>query len=366
MNTLELTEYLNKGTEGIIKRIRDGSFFGIKEALFLLRTKGALKRAAKKRSESGKNGLHIPAFLISSITQSCNLLCKGCYARANNICRERSGKEMLSAEEWGGIFRQAVSLGISFNLLAGGEPLMRRDVLLAAAKTKGMLFPVFTNGTLIDNKYLELFDRYRNLIPVISMEGGETATDGRRGGGPYQKLMRTFGDMKKKRLLYGVSLTVSKSNIDEITGREFIAFLDSLGCRIVFFIEYVPIDRDTACLAPDESDRLVIEQRQEALRKEYPGMLLLSFPGDEKHMGGCLAAGRGFFHIDSDGAAQPCPFSPYSACNVKDVGLQSALKSSFFEKIQEMNAAQTAHIGGCALFEQEEKVKELVRELAQD
>ncbi|KAA6315182.1 hypothetical protein EZS27_034321, partial [termite gut metagenome] len=39
-------------------------------------------------------------------------------------------------------------MGISFILLAGGEPLLRKDVLVAASKIKEVAFPVFTNGTV--------------------------------------------------------------------------------------------------------------------------------------------------------------------------------------------------------------------------
>jgi MoaA/NifB/PqqE/SkfB family radical SAM enzyme len=50
-------------------------------------------------------------------------------------------------------------------------------------------------------------------------------------------------------------------------------------------------------------------------------MIFISFPGDEKTSGGCLAAGRGFFHINSHGGAEPCPASPYSDINVRDSSL---------------------------------------------
>lgn len=56
---------------------------------------------------------------------------------------------------------------ISFILLAGGEPLLRFDVISEAAKHKSILFPIFTNGLFVADKYMELFDKNRNLLPVI-------------------------------------------------------------------------------------------------------------------------------------------------------------------------------------------------------
>jgi molybdenum cofactor biosynthesis enzyme MoaA len=45
-----------------------------------------------------------------------------------------AGAEPLSVSEWERIFLQAKELGISFILLAGGEPLLRKDLIKAAAK----------------------------------------------------------------------------------------------------------------------------------------------------------------------------------------------------------------------------------------
>jgi MoaA/NifB/PqqE/SkfB family radical SAM enzyme len=360
MNTLELTNYLNLGARNIYERIIKNKFIGTKELMFLYKFKKSLEKSAAKRLASEKNGLHIPAFLISSITSNCNLFCKGCYARANNICSEKSVKPALDSTGWKKIFSEAAELGVSFNLLAGGEPLLRKDVLTAAAETKEMVFPVFTNGTLIDEEYAAFFDRNRNIIPVVSLEGGEKTTDSRRGKGTYQKLTESFEQMKKKKLLHGISVTVSKENLDEITDQSFMDKIAAFGCSLVFFIEYVPVDRNTAQIAFDDNDREILANRQEALRKKYDKILFLSFPGDEKYLGGCLAAGRGFFHINSDGSAEACPFSPYSDCNVKEVGVAAALKSPLFEKIKHLDLTQAAHLGGCSLFAAEEKVKNLI------
>jgi MoaA/NifB/PqqE/SkfB family radical SAM enzyme len=350
---------MNRSTRDIAKRAIWGSVLNLRELLFLLRIRRALKKSAEKRIRSEERGLHIPAFLISSITSSCNLFCKGCYARANNICGTKEKSAMLTADEWSGIFKEARELGISFNLLAGGEPLLRRDVLVAASQYKDIVFPVFTNGTLFDHDYIDLFNKNRNLVPIVSLEGDKKTTDQRRGEGTYKRLTDSLKQMKNRGLLYGASITVTKGNLNEITSERFINTLNSLGCRIVFFIEYVPIDNKSGHIAPDEEDRIILEKMQELLQNAYKRMLFLSFPGDEKHMGGCLAAGRGFFHINSDGAAEACPFSPYSDYNIKVGGLKKALQSSFFKKVRELNKNEINHTGGCSLFEQEERVMSL-------
>jgi len=88
-------------------------------------------------------------------------------------------------------------------------------------------------------------------------------------------------------------------------------------------------------------------------------MIVISFPGDEKESGGCLAAGRGFFHINARGDAEPCPFSPYSDTNLRGTSLRDALQSPFFSRLREEGALGLEHTGGCALFDQADYVKRL-------
>ncbi len=70
---------------------------------------------------------------------------------------DQSFKEEMDAKRWGELFREAYALGVSFILLAGGEPLEREDVLEEAAKTPELIFPVFTNGTLFTPAMLKRF-----------------------------------------------------------------------------------------------------------------------------------------------------------------------------------------------------------------
>ena len=72
-----------------------------------------------------------------------------------------------------------------------------------------------------------------------------------------------------------------------------------------------------------------------------------------------LAAGRGFFHINTEGDIKPCPFSPFSDTNLKESNLLDALRSPLFKKLNEAEMLLGEHKGGCVLFEKEEEVKEI-------
>lgn len=143
----------------------------------------ALGKSAGVHKTYALRGIHIPPFLIASITSQCNLQCSGCYARAKE-CAGTALSEDMTTSEWRRIFQEAADIGVSFILIAGGEPLMRRDVLLSlAASFPGMVFPTFTNATLVDESCLQFFDAHRNVIPIPSIEGSGEETDRRRGAG---------------------------------------------------------------------------------------------------------------------------------------------------------------------------------------
>ncbi|MCB2295475.1 radical SAM protein [Clostridium algoriphilum] len=359
-SNFNLSEYMSSGIENIVKGVVKASFKNPKETAFLLKYALWSKEAKKRRESFVANGENVPAFLISSITSSCNLFCKGCYARENKSCGESSVPNEMSIERWGKLFNEAKELGVSFILLAGGEPLMRRNVIEKAAKLKEIIFPIFTNGTMLNEEYIKLLDKNRNLVPMLSIEGDREQTDSRRGNGTYNILMNVMGKLKEKGILYGASVTVTTENFMTVSSSAFFDKLYTKGCRALIYVEYVPVIESTRQLAPTDYERGILEGGQQKLREQYEDVIFLSFPGDEKYSGGCLAAGRGFFHINVDGCAEPCPFSPYSDTNLKDCTLREALKSPLFRKLSETGLLLGEHDGGCLLFEKEKEVKELI------
>ncbi len=359
----DLQEYMSSGVERIVKEAVRATFNNPRETVFMGRFAIASAKATKTRKALEKEGLHVPPFLIASITSSCNLHCAGCYSRANHATVDCRPAEQLTAEEWQKIFKEADDLGISFILLAGGEPMLRRDVIEAAGTMSNILFPIFTNGTFIDNRYYELFDKCRNLIPVVSIEGGREETDSRRGSGIYDRLIGTMDQFKSRGLIYGASVTVTKENMKAVTSDAFIGDLAARGCKVVFFVEFVPVTEEAKALAPDDADRQFITEGIDRLRAGREDMMFVSFPGDEKSSGGCLAAGRGFFHINSHGGAEPCPFSAYSDINVRDTSLRDAIGSRLFEALSSGHLLEEDHAGGCVLFERKDQVEEIMRTL---
>jgi len=356
----DLQEHIARGVERIVADALKATAKDPRESAFMLRFAAASRRATNIRRRLEKEGEHIPSFLIASITSRCNLHCAGCYSRCNDATTDTEPVEQLSADEWHQIFTEAKDLGVSFIMLAGGEPMLRPDVIERASRMTDILFPIFTNGTFITDRMLQLLDRCRNLIPVVSIEGGPEITDSRRGEGIYSRLIETMDEFSRRGLLFGASVTVTTENLKEVTSEEFLRTLTDRGCRLVIYIEYVPVNEDSIHLAPGDQERKALDEAMMRLRGSFPETILLAFPGDEKADGGCMAAGRGFFHINSHGGAEPCPFSPYSDVNVRKQGLREAMHSKLFTSLREGDFLDDEHVGGCVLFEKRAEVEKLL------
>lgn len=357
----DLQEYMTNGVERVVSDAVKATLKNPRESAFMLSFAGASAAASAKRKKAEKHGEHIPPFLIASITSKCNLHCAGCYSRCNHATVDTEPVTQLTDEDWFNVFEEADGLGISFILLAGGEPMLRRGVIEAAGKKKNILFPIFTNGTFMDERYFELFDKCRNLIPIMSIEGKKELTDARRGSGIYERLIKNMDELNKRGLIFGTSVTVTTENISEVTSDGFLDELSQRGCRAVIFVEFVPVTEESKELAPQDAEREYLKERIIHLREERPEMVYISFPGDEKSSGGCVAAGRGFFHINSHGGAEPCPFSPYSDVNIKNTSLREAMHSPLFMALRSGDILKDDHDGGCVLYEKRELVEQLMK-----
>ena len=356
----DLESYLASGVEKIVRDMVRTAAFHPAEARFMAGFALASRQAAGRRQEAAERGEHVPPFLIASITSVCNLRCAGCYARSLDTCGDGAPAEQMSAEEWAAVFKEARDLGVAFILLAGGEPMVRWDVIQTAARYPEILFPVFTNGTMLSDAALDYIQRHRNLLPVLSIEGGQESTDRRRGAGVFEKIRRGIREMRTRRIAFAASVTVSKENLEEVLADEFLGQLSEEGCKGVVYVEYVPTCPGTESLALNGEDRDRMAKRLDRLRTEECGMVLISFPGDEKSSGGCLAAGRGFFHINSHGGAEPCPFSPYSDVNIRSSSLREAMESPLFRGLRSGAFLTEDHTGGCVLYEKRHEVEALV------
>jgi MoaA/NifB/PqqE/SkfB family radical SAM enzyme len=325
------------------------------QAYYFLQTIKRQRKAARLRQKLAREGVNVPPIILFSVTDRCNLHCKGCYHQA---LRRSSGPEM-SEEKIKNVLVQARELGISFVVLAGGEPLVRREIIKITADFPEIIFLVFTNGTLLDDDLLAELKGQRNFVPVISLEGWQEDTDSRRGKGVYESLRQIIGKVKSASLFWSVSLTVTRSNFASVTDTAFIRFLHELGCKLFFFVEYTPVNEGTEDWVISGTQRAELLRIRDELRSAFSA-LFIAVPGDEDEIGGCLSAGRGFIHINAQGDVEPCPFVPYSDTSLMQSSLKDALQSEFLKVIRDNHEHLTETQGGCALWIEREWVRSLI------
>jgi MoaA/NifB/PqqE/SkfB family radical SAM enzyme len=318
---------------------------GSRRPLRLLEAALFQRRQAARRKRNAKAGLVVPPILIASLTRRCNLHCKGCYSQTLRPEAGGSTQELPDAK-FMELFREAVGLGVGSILLAGGEPLLRKELVEEASRLKGMLLPLFTNGTMLDEAFLETLGR-SSIVPILSIEGEAEATDTRRGPGIHATAERWAAEMRKRGLLFGASITLTSHNADEVLSPDYLGKLGESGISVLFLVEYVPVAPGSEGLVLGPEQKLALGGAGLFAGLPYPVVVL---PGDEEAYGGCLAAGRGFVHLSSEGRIEACPFAPFSDTDAGELGLRAALASPLMAAIRERHGELSETRGGCALW----------------
>ena len=272
-------------------------------------------------------GMIPPSTLTISPGKACNLQCTGCYASAG------ADSERLDWSTFDRIVTEAKMLwGVKFLVISGGEPLAYKSegkgLLDVAEKHPDVLFMFYTNGTLIDEKIAKRMADLGNVTPAISVEGWRERTDERRGVGVFDKVLRAMEHLRKAGVLFGISLTATRFNAEEIFSDEFLDFfIEKQGAFYIWAFHYMPIGRSyTLDLMPTPEQRLWMWKRSwEIIRQRK--IFLADFWNHATLSGGCIAGGRayggGYLYIDWNGAVSPCVFVPYSPVNVNDIYAKS-------------------------------------------
>ncbi|HUI69488.1 MAG TPA: radical SAM protein [Spirochaetia bacterium] len=327
------------------------------QAAFFARTVLWQGAAARRRARAAREGLHVPPIAIFSITNRCNLRCKGCYAQAIR----GDAPEELSADSLRSIVSQAEEVGVSFFVIAGGEPLVRPEIVDIARDFRRVVFLLVTNGLLLGSELISRLKEQPNTVPVLSIEGNEADTDGRRGAGVHQRLRQRMEELKAAGIFFSLSFTITRNNFETVTEPGFIESAIREGCRLFLFLEYTPIREGTEDWVITDSQRDQMKELVASFRSRYKAVFI-AVPWDEEEQGGCLASGRGFVHISATGDLEPCPFAPYSDVSLKRMSLKEALRSRFLAVMREKHDLFAETSTGCALWNNRDQVRALLEE----
>lgn len=335
----------------------------------LVEKKPRMEKAAQFRE---KYGFPQPSFLTISPSKVCNLRCVGCYADAD---------ASLPHLEWDVVDRivqEAHDIwGTQFMVISGGEPLAYRSqgkgILDLAEKHQSSYFLMYTNSTLITPEVADRMANLGNVLPCISLEGWEASTDARRGKGVYQKVMDAMDLLHEKGVLFGVSLTATRQNAEEILSDEFIDFLfNEKHALLAWIFQYMPIGRSyTLDLMPTPEQRMWMWKQSWKIMREKRHFLA-DFWNHGTVVDGCLSGGGhgrgGYYYIEWNGNVTPCVFVPYSPVNINEIyarggTLNDIYNEPFFDNIRRWQAeCHTSNLlAPCLIRDHNPFLRDLIR-----
>ncbi|MBE6994898.1 MAG: radical SAM protein [Ruminococcaceae bacterium] len=301
---------------------------------------------------------NVPWLMLLDPTSACNRHCTGCWAA------EYGHRLSLTYDELDSIITQGKELGIYFYMYTGGEPLMRKkDLIRLCEKHSECAFHAFTNGTLLDDDFCREMQRVGNFSVSVSLEGFEEVNDARRGEGSFREVMEAMDRMKKYGLLFGTSICYTSKNIDTVTSDAFLDMIIDKGCRYTWYFHYMPVGSDASVeLLPTREQRAYMYRRVREIRAREGGkpIYAMDFQNDGEFVGGCIAGGRNYLHINANGDVEPCVFIHYSGANIRECTLLQALKQPLFMAYRDGQPFNDNHLRPCPMLENPQLLRDMV------
>ena len=186
---------------------------------------------------------------------------------------------------------------------------------------------------------------------------------GRRGEGIFDKVLAAMDLMKKHGLLFGTSICYTRANLETVTSDEFLDLLIEHGCRYSWYFHFMPVGMDAAPeLMPTVEQRKYIYHRLREIRsdKSDKQIFVMDFQNDGEFVGGCIAGGRNYCHINANGDVEPCVFIHYSGANINEVSLIEALQQPLFQAYRDGQPFNRNHLRPCPMLENPELLREMV------
>ena len=310
------------------------------------------------RANREKYNCNIPWLILFDPTDACNLHCVGCWSGTYGH------KNNMSFEDMDKIVTQGKELGTYLYFMTGGEPTVRKaDILKLAEKHNDCMFALFSNSTLIDEELCEKIVELGNITFLLSIEGTPETNDGRRGEGHYAAVMKAMDLLKEYGIVFGTSICYTSKNYKTVTSDEFLDMLIDKGVRYAWYFHYMPVGNDAAPdLLPTKEQREYMYHRVREIRGATGGkpIYAMDFQNDGEFVGGCIAGGRFYCHINPNGDVEPCVFIHFSDSNIHDKSILEMLQSPLFKAYHEGQPFNRNHLRPCPMLENPKLLREMV------
>lgn len=332
----------------------------VKTMMLNLGYESFLRGTKKIRKNRQKYHCNIPWLILFDPTSACNMHCVGCWSGTYGH------KNNLSFEDMDKIVTQGKALGVHLYMMTGGEPMVRKaDILKLCEKHNDCFFAAYTNSTLIDEDLCKEVVRLGNLTFMLSIEGSPDTNDARRGDGHYAAVMKAMDLLKKYGIIFGTSICYTRANIEAVTSDEFLKMISDKGARFGFYFHFMPVGNNAVPeLMPTVEQRKKMIDRIRYVRSDACDIdfFPMDFQNDGEFVGGCIAGGRNYFHINSRGDAEPCVFIHFSDRNIHEHSILEMLQSPLFKKYHEGQPFNRNHLRPCPMLENPEMLRQIIRE----
>ena len=88
----------------------------------------------------------------------------------------------------------------------------------------------------------------------------------------------------------------------------------------------------------------------------------MDFQNDAEYVGGCIAGGRRYLHINANGDLDPCVFIHYSDSNIRQKTLLEALQSPMMMAYRDNQPFNENMLRPCPMLENPEKLRAMVKQ----
>ncbi|MBQ7121329.1 MAG: radical SAM protein [Clostridia bacterium] len=334
----------------------DGSV--IKNMLLALGLGAGVNGTKAVRANREKYKCNVPFTILFDPTSACNLKCKGCWSA------EYGHKSNLTLDEMRSIINQGTELGTHLYMLTGGEPLIKKkEIITLCRENPDCAFLAYTNATLIDQTLCDEMKSVGNLALALSIEGTEESNDSRRGDGAYKTTVEAMELLKKNGLFFGISVCYTSENIPYVTSREFLDLMVEKGALFALYFNYMPVGGDAVVdLIPSPEQRAYMYKWIRRARNGKTGhpLFTMDFQDDGEFVGGCIAGGRNYFHINSEGDMEPCVFIHYSDSNIREKTLLEGLRSPLFMAYYHNQPFNDNHLRPCPMLENPDCLRKII------
>lgn len=164
----------------------------------------------KENALRNNGNAFMPQNAIYYLTYRCNLKCSYCFQRKQYEQNINSYKEISFME----IKRSFSSMEFKSLFLTGGEIFLRDDIrdIIEFFSEKTEKLSLFTNGTMLNEKDIELIHALDNIDIWFSIDGLYEINDYNRGEGTFSKVIENIKKLKNKKIY--INTVINEKNID--------------------------------------------------------------------------------------------------------------------------------------------------------